>query len=90
MYIDDILVHSSTWIEHLGHVRFVLETRRTVGLTAKPQKCVWGAKTVEYLGHEMGSGMVNVPQLRAKAIADFRRPITKTDIKAFLGSVGYY
>ena len=77
-----------TWIEHLGYVRDVLETLRKVSLTAKLQKCVWGAKTVEYLGHEVGSGMVKVPELRVKAaIADFWRPITKTDLKAFFSRI---
>ena len=38
----------------------------------------------------MDNGMVKVPELRAKAIADFRRPISKTDLKAFFRSVCYY
>ena len=59
-----------------------------VSLTAKPQKCVWGTKMVECLGHEVGGGMVKVPELRAKAIAEFRRPIPKTGLKDFLGSIG--
>ena len=40
-YIEYILVYSSIWEEHLGHVRDVLESLRKVSLTAK---CVWGGK----------------------------------------------
>ena len=89
-YIDDILVHSSSWSEHLIHIQEVLEQLRKVGLTAKPSKCVWGARALTYLGHEVGGGIVRVPELRVKAIKDFRLPRTKRDLRAFLGTVGYY
>ena len=89
-YVDDILVHSSSWGEHLIHIQEVLEQLRKVGFTAKPSKCVWGARALTYLGHEVGGGVVRVPELRVKAIKDFRLPWTKRDLRAFLGTVGYY
>ena len=89
-YIDDILVHSSSWGEHLIHIQEVLEQLRKVGLTAKPSKCVWGARALTYLGHEVGGGVVRVPELRVKAVNDFRLPRTKRDLRAFLGTLGYY
>ena len=89
-YIVDIFVHSSSWGEHLIHIQEVLEQLRKVGLTAKPNKCVWGARALTYLGHEVGGGVVRVPELRVKAIKDFRLPRTKRDLRAFLGTVGYY
>ena len=88
-YIDDILVHSSSWGEHLIHIQ-VLEQLRKVGLTAKPSKCDWGARALTYLGYEVGGWVVRVPELRVKAIKDFRLPRTKRDLRAFLGTVGYY
>ena len=55
-YIDDVLDYSSSWKEHLKHLRDVLEALRKAGLTAKPDKCVWGgggggggAQSLEYL-----------------------------------------
>ena len=50
-YIDDIIVYSSSWKDHLVHIREVLQALRQAGLTAKPSKCVWGAKSLTYLGH---------------------------------------
>ena len=38
IYIDDVLIYSSTWKEHLEHIRGVLEALREAGLTAKPNK----------------------------------------------------
>ena len=56
IYIDDVLIYSSSWEEHLVHIRGVLEALREAGLTAKPSKCMWGAHSLEYLGHEIGDG----------------------------------
>ena len=54
IYIDDVLIYSPSWAEHLVHIRGVLDTLRVAGLTAKPSKGVWGALSLEYLGHEIG------------------------------------
>ena len=61
-YIDDVLVFSYSWEEHLVHVRQVLEALAEIGLTAKPTKCVWGARSLSYLGHMIGAGYTSVPE----------------------------
>ena len=45
-YIDDIIIFSKCWEDHVGHVRQVLTRLREVGLTASPKKCQWGGKVV--------------------------------------------
>ena len=50
----------------------------------------WGASRLEYLGHIIGEGKVQVPQDRVQALKDFRRPRTKKQMRAFLGTVVYY
>ena len=55
------------------YIRQVLEALWEVGLTAKPKKYTWGARTVEYLEHEVGNGIVKVPEVREKAIAEYIR-----------------
>ena len=42
VYIDDILIFSATWEEHVQHIEEVLEALVGAGLTANPDKCVWG------------------------------------------------
>ena len=84
VYIDDILVFSASWEEHLVHIAAVLEALRQAGL---PSKCHWGASKLEYLGHVVGEGKVEVPETRVKK---FRQPRTKRHMRAFLGTVGYY
>ena len=89
-YIDDVLIYSKTWEEHLCHIRLVLESLRANGLTAKPSKCVWAVNKMEYLGFVVGDGQVSVPEARVAALMSFKQPVTKRDMRAFLGTVGYY
>ena len=89
-YIDDIVVFSETWEDHLRHVRAVLEALKRTGMTANPDKCTWGAQTLTYLGHRVGLGLVKVPEARIAAIKKYKQPVTMRDLRAFLGTVGHY
>ncbi|KAJ1134546.1 hypothetical protein NDU88_000997, partial [Pleurodeles waltl] len=50
-YLDDIAVFSSTWQDHLVHLRKVLKALQSAGLSIKASKCQIGQGTVVYLGH---------------------------------------
>ena len=89
-YIDDIVVHSKTWEEHVRQVRAVLERLKQFGLIANPKKCVWGVAVIDYLGHTVGRGKVRIPEVRVKALKEFRKPVTKKELKSYLGMLGYY
>ena len=54
-YIDDLVMHSATWEEHLAQIKIVLQHLRAAGLTAKPQKSHFGMSGCVYI---MGSGLV--------------------------------
>ena len=89
-YIDDILVFSGSGAEHVQHLRLVLEKLRRFGMTIKVKKCEFGKEKVEYLGHVIGGGELAVPAHRAAAMADYIRPVTKKQLRSFLGAAGYY
>ena len=89
-YIDDVIVFSKSWDEHLQDIKKVLISLRRTGLTAKPSKCEWGATTLTYLGHIVGEGMVSIPEAKVEALKNFIRPKTKKDLISFLGTIGYY
>ena len=58
-YLDDLIIHSTTWEEHLRHVRMIFEKLRSAGLTIKPKKCQLGMTKCVYLGHVVGGGRVS-------------------------------
>ena len=55
-YMDDVVVYSSTWEQHLEHIGSVLQALRKAGLTANPSKCRWGGSAIEFwvTGLELG------------------------------------
>ena len=89
-YIDDILVFSKDGKEHVGHLREVLDSLESHGLTVKAMKCEFGKTRLEYLGHLIGGGQVAVPGHRATAMLNFKQPVTRKHMRSFLGAMSYY
>ena len=89
-YLDDVIIHSDSWAQHLRHVAVVLESLRQAGLTANPKKCTIGLAEVRYLGYHLGRGQVRPLVDKAAAIATCPRPKTKKEVRRFLGLARYY
>lgn len=54
MYLDDILVFSKTWDDHVKHVKQVLDTLQKENFYVKLSKCGFGKTSLVYLGHIVG------------------------------------
>ena len=67
VYIDDVVIFPRTWDEHLLHIDCVLNALCSRGFTVKPGKCVWAARSVEYLGYQVGEGLLARARARARA-----------------------
>ena len=63
---------------------------RSLGLTAKPSKCQLAMRECKYLGHIVGNGEVKPEKSKLQAIAQFPLPVTKKQVRSFLGLTGYY
>ena len=50
-YIDDLIIHTNGWQAYLQVLEELLRRLRKAGLTAKPSKCVFESKSVEFLEH---------------------------------------
>ena len=73
-YLDDIIIFSSTWEDHLARLREVFERLRHAKLKLGPVKCTFAAKEVSYLGHRVTEeGLLPDPTLLA-AIRDIPPP----------------
>ena len=59
-------------------------------LTANPKKCSLARSEASYLGYTSGRGMVKPQQATVEAVRNTPTPRTKTQMRAFLGLVGYY
>ena len=89
-YLDDIVIHSVTWEDHLKHLRAIFLKLRDAGLTLKPPKCQFAMAHCVYLGHIFGSGEVRPEDSKVQSVHSFPVPSVKKQVRAFLGITGYY
>jgi hypothetical protein len=68
----------------------VLQLLKEQQLYAKPSKCFFGVKEVEYLGHIVSHEGVKVDSNNIKAMIDWMIPKTLKNLRGFLGLTGYY
>jgi hypothetical protein len=68
----------------------VLQLLKEQQLYAKPSKCFFGVKEVEYLGHIVSHEGVKVDPNKIKAMMDWSIPKTLKNLRGFLGLTGYY
>jgi transposase InsO family protein len=90
VFFDDILIYSKSWEDHLQHVDKVLQLLKEQQLYAKPSKCFFGVKEVDYLGHIVSHEGVKVDPNKIKAMMDWPIPKTLKNLRGFLGLTGYY
>ncbi|XP_042300045.1 uncharacterized protein LOC121917995, partial [Sceloporus undulatus] len=89
-YIDDIIIFSDSWEEHIEHLTKVLGALRAAGLTANPKKCAIACRQVKYLGHAVGQGLIKPLMEKVVKVQDWGVPQTKKQVRQFLGLEGYY
>ena len=89
-YLDDLVIHSNTWKDHLQHIQLIFQKLQDAGLTIKPKKCQLAMTKCSYLGHIVGRGEVAPEKAKLQGVNYFPVPRTKKQVRAFLGLVGYY
>ena len=85
VFIDDIFVYSKS-----DHLRIVFQLLKKHGLFAKYSKWEFLLKSVAFVFHIVSSVGIEVDPKKMEAVKNCPRPLTPTDIKIFLGLVGYY
>jgi len=89
-FMDDLLVATESWQEHLEVLGAVMKRLREAGLTARPSKCKLGFSTIDYLGHTLRHGNLAPDAAKIEQLKDAPQPMTKTEVRSFLGFAGYY
>ena len=90
LYLDDIVVFSSSVAEHLARLELVLGRLQKEGLKAKLEKCAFFQPKVKYLGHVISQDGVSTDPSKVEAVADWKRPENVTELRSFLGFASYY
>ena len=88
-YIDDIIILSSSFKEHVELVGKVLKTLETYGIKIKPTKCEWFKEEVEFLGHIVISTGVRKTKDYLDKVASYPKPKTVGEMREFLGLINF-
>ena len=89
-YIDDLIVYTKDWATHLQALDKFLEKLRQAGVVIRPTKCVFGSKSVEFLGHLIGETCFSINEENLEKMRSAKRPTTTKDVRSFLGLANYY
>ena len=89
-YLDDILIISNSWADHLNKLKRLFDRLARAGLTINLAKSVFGQGQVEYLGHLVGGGWTRPKQANIEAMVSFPTPTDRKSLLRYLGMVGYY
>ena len=90
VYLDDVLVASSSFDDHLVDVRAVLTRLQEFGLVINPDKSYFCQDSVEFLGHTVTATGISPLEKHAAAISSFAAPASKKDLQRFLGLLNFY
>ena len=90
VYMDDILIFSSSPAEHLRHVALVLESLRTNRLYCKPSKCQFYLSTILFLGHQFSAGTMSADPTKLDAVSKWPRPTSLVELRRFLGLANFF
>ena len=90
VYIDDIIIFSETWEQHLEHIKLVLDCLLEAGLKLKAQKCHFGFEELKFLGHIVSAKGIQTDPEKIRAIQELPIPGDVHALRRFLGMAGYY
>eukprot|EP00253_Pinus_taeda_P013107 PITA_13107 len=80
VYLDDILVFSKIWNEHVCHVKKVLDVLKKEKLYVKLSKCEFEKTSLGYLGHIVGRGQLKIDPSKVEAIVNWPKPTSVTKV----------
>lgn len=87
--MDDVIVWGSSREEHDERLRQVLDLTRQVNLKLNKEKCLFGVKSLTFVGDVISEAGISPDPRKTSAIENMERPKSKEDVKRFLGMVTY-
>jgi len=89
-YLDDVIMHTKDWAQHLLALRDFFNHIRQAKLTLRPSKCEIGEKTVTFLGHSLSEGIMLPREETVDKILKAPPPKTIKQLRSFLGLASFY
>ena len=90
VYIDDIIIMSSDFDEHMATLQSILERLETANLKVRLSKCHFCLPKISYLGHVVSAEGIQTSDRTVKAILAIEPPKTTPQAQSFMGMCNYY
>lgn len=89
-YLDDVLIFSETYEDHIKHVREVLQRLIDAGLQIDIDKCEFHTQRTKYLGLIITPGGIEMDQEKVEAVTHWEAPTSRRQLQRFLGFANFY
>jgi len=70
VYLDDVLIYSRSFSEHLQHLEEILSRFQSSGLKLNPSKCCFARDQVQFLGHVVSKDVIQPDPRNVKSVQD--------------------
>lgn len=90
VYLDDVLIYSSTWADHMKHLAIALTRLKEHRLYCREDKCSFAKTRTQYVGHVLSHNTISCQAAKIRAIQDWPELKDVRGIRRFLGLAGYY
>jgi hypothetical protein len=85
IYIDDIIIFAETSAELVDNLRMVLERLQKHNISVSPEKCSFGLREVEFVGHTLDKDGLHFTRAKLDKVLHIPLPVTSKQLKSFLG-----
>jgi len=89
-FVDDVLVGTETEKGHDKIVEEILRKLEENDLYVKPEKCVWKARKIRFLGVIIGPNGIEIEKEKMDRVLSWLEPKNVKDVRKFLGLANYY
>ncbi|MBW0468930.1 hypothetical protein O181_008645 [Austropuccinia psidii MF-1] len=89
VYIDDIIIYSETWEDHLKYIDRGLSKCTPINLKISLKKCNFGQKKLLALGHNFSDLILAMDQNKVEEVLKKTVPKNIKEMKYFLGFASY-
>ena len=90
VYINDIVVYSQTFENHLQHLNSVLGAIAKANITLSPPKCHIGYQSLILLGQQVSRLGISTHKEKIDAVDAMKPPTKVKELQMFLGFVNYF
>ncbi|CAN6338981.1 unnamed protein product [Urochloa humidicola] len=90
VFIDDILIYSKSYEEHLQHIQMVFDLLKEHQFKVRLSKCSFAKQELKYLGHVISAQGVSTDPSKLVTVQKWPTPTSVKELRGFLGLAGYY